>query len=90
LQILGLILAGSNFLLLDEPTNNLDIQSTNALEEALLDQAGTMLAISHDRFFLDRVCSRIIEVSDGLVKEWSGGYTYSRQNPKHGKMLTSV
>jgi ATP-binding cassette subfamily F protein 3 len=88
LQILGLILAGANFLLLDEPTNNLDIASTEALEAALMEQAGTMLAISHDRYFLDRVCTRIIEVSDGLVRDYPGGYSYYKDHPGKGTWLT--
>jgi ATP-binding cassette subfamily F protein 3 len=88
LQILGLILAGANFLLLDEPTNNLDIASTEALEAALLEQSGSMLAISHDRYFLDRVCTRIIEVDGGLVREYAGGYTWYREHPEMGTWLT--
>jgi ATP-binding cassette subfamily F protein 3 len=88
LQILGLILAGANFLLLDEPTNNLDIASTEALEAALLEQAGSLLAISHDRYFLDRVCTRIIEVNDGLVRDYPGGYTWYKEHPDKGTWLT--
>jgi len=88
LQILGLILAGANFLLLDEPTNNLDIASTEALETALLEQAGSILAISHDRYFLDRVCTRIIEVDGGLVRDYPGGYTWYREHPETGTWLT--
>jgi ATP-binding cassette subfamily F protein 3 len=88
LQILGLILAGANFLLLDEPTNNFDIASTEALEDALLDQAGTILAISHDRYFLDRICTRIIEVGDGLVRDYPGGYAVYRDMPDVGTWAT--
>ncbi|MEJ7839266.1 MAG: ABC-F family ATP-binding cassette domain-containing protein [Thermomicrobiales bacterium] len=88
LQILGLILAGANFLLLDEPTNNLDIASTEALEAALLEQAGTMLAISHDRYFLDRVCTRIVDVNDGLVRDYPGGYSFYKDHPDKGTWLT--
>jgi ATP-binding cassette subfamily F protein 3 len=88
MQILGLILAGANFLLLDEPTNNLDIASTEALEAALLEQSGSMLAISHDRYFLDRVCTRIIEVENGLVRDYPGGYGWYRDQPELGTWLT--
>jgi ATP-binding cassette subfamily F protein 3 len=88
LQILGLILAGANFLLLDEPTNNLDIASTEALEAALLEQSGSMLAISHDRYFLDRVCTRIIEIDNGLVRDYPGGYTFYKEHPGKGTWLT--
>ena len=67
LQIAILILKGANFLLLDEPTNNLDIASVETLEEALLDFPGTILSISHDRYYLDKICHRILEIDDGIV-----------------------
>jgi ATP-binding cassette subfamily F protein 3 len=75
LQIAALILTGANFLVLDEPTNNLDIASTEALEAALLDFEGTIMTISHDRYYLDRMCTRVLEVRDGLVISHSGGFT---------------
>jgi ATP-binding cassette subfamily F protein 3 len=75
LQMALLMLTGVNFLLLDEPTNNLDIASAEVLEEALDDFEGSILVISHDRYFLDRVVSRIIELDDGKINTYLGGYS---------------
>jgi ATP-binding cassette, subfamily F, member 3 len=75
LQLALLVLSGANFLLLDEPTNNLDIASAEVLENALDDFVGTVLVISHDRYFLDRTVSRILALEDGCVKEYLGGYS---------------
>ena len=63
LQLLLLMLARPNLLVLDEPTNHLDIDSVEALEAALEEFDGTVCAISHDRYFLDRVVDRIVEVA---------------------------
>ncbi|MCO6452975.1 MAG: ABC-F family ATP-binding cassette domain-containing protein [Caldilineales bacterium] len=75
LQLALLMLSGANFLLLDEPTNNLDITSTEVLEEALADFEGTVLVISHDRYFLDRVSERIVEIEDGGLVEYAGNFS---------------
>lgn len=75
LQMALMMLAGPNFLLLDEPTNNLDIPSTEVLEEALEEFEGTVLVISHDRYFLDRVVDRIVELDDGALVNYPGGYS---------------
>nr|MBA2247184.1 ABC-F family ATP-binding cassette domain-containing protein [Chloroflexia bacterium] len=88
LQVALLIAAGSNFLLLDEPTNNLDISSVEALEAALLDFSGAMLAISHDRFFLEHVCTRIIDIRDGEVRDYAGTYSFFEGHPDKGTLLT--
>ena len=58
LQLALLMLSGANFLLLDEPTNNLDIASAEVLEDALQNFEGTVLCVSHDRYFLDRMANR--------------------------------
>jgi ATP-binding cassette subfamily F protein 3 len=75
LQLLLLMLSGANLLLLDEPTNHLDIESVEALEAALEEFSGTVCVISHDRYFLDRIADRIVEVRDGGVRSYEGGWT---------------
>jgi len=75
LQLALLVLSGANFLLLDEPTNNLDIASAEVLENALDDFNGTVLVISHDRYFLDRTVRRIFALEDGSISETIGGYS---------------
>ena len=80
LQLLALVLKQPNLLLLDEPTNNLDIASSEVLESALEDFEGAILTISHDRYFLDRIVDRIVELEDGALQEYTGGYgDYVRQ-----------
>ena len=71
-----LILEKTDILLLDEPTNHLDLRATEWLEEYLLHFKGTVLAISHDRFFLDRVARRCIEINEGKAELYSGGYSF--------------
>jgi ATP-binding cassette, subfamily F, member 3 len=66
---------GANCLLLDEPTNHLDIDSIEALENALEHYDGTVIAISHDRYFLDRIADRIVVVADGTVHAYEGGWS---------------
>ncbi|MBN2148344.1 MAG: ABC-F family ATP-binding cassette domain-containing protein [Anaerolineales bacterium] len=75
LQLALLVLSGANFLLLDEPTNNLDIASAEVLEGALADFVGTVLVISHDRYFLDRTVERILALEAGRLHEYAGGYS---------------
>jgi ATP-binding cassette subfamily F protein 3 len=75
LQLALIVLSGANFLLLDEPTNNLDIRSAEILEEALEAFEGAVLAISHDRYFLDRVVDRIVELDGGSLANHIGTYS---------------
>ncbi|MBI4673273.1 MAG: ATP-binding cassette domain-containing protein [Chloroflexi bacterium] len=75
-QMAKLMLQGANLLMLDEPTNHLDIQSAEVLEEALEDYNGSLLMISHDRYFLDNVATRIVELENGRLTEYLGNYTY--------------
>ncbi len=87
LQLALLVLSGANFLLLDEPTNNLDIASAEVLENALADFNGTVLVISHDRYFLDRTVSRIIALENAHLKEYLGGYSdYAEKKEKNNKI----
>jgi ATP-binding cassette subfamily F protein 3 len=88
LQIASLILQGATFLLLDEPTNNLDLPSIEALETALLAFPGAILTISHDRYFLDTVCGRIVELEGGVVRDYPGGFGYYDAHRGTGKELT--
>ena len=71
-----LILEDTDILLLDEPTNHLDLRATEWLEEYLDKYKGTVLAISHDRWFLDRVVKRVIEIQDGKAEFYSGNYSF--------------
>ncbi len=75
LQLALVVLSGANFLLLDEPTNNLDIASAEVLEGALDDFEGTVLVISHDRYFFDRTVERLLVIEDGSLKGYLGGYS---------------
>jgi ATP-binding cassette subfamily F protein 3 len=79
LQLAKLMLSDANFLVLDEPTNNLDLPSCEVLENALDDFQGTVLAVSHDRYFLDRVVERVVELEDGALTEYAGGYSAYRE-----------
>ena len=76
LALLKLMLSKANFLLMDEPTNHLDIDSKEVLEEALIDYEGTVLVISHDRYFLNKVTNKIIELTSEGIKEYLGNYDY--------------
>ena len=75
-----------NLLLLDEPTNHLDIYSREQVEEALEEFDGTILAISHDRYFLDRIVDRIVEVRNPTLVEYAGSFSdywaKRRRSPK--------
>ncbi|MGB0153078.1 MAG: ABC-F family ATP-binding cassette domain-containing protein [Verrucomicrobiales bacterium] len=74
---------GGNFLVLDEPTNDLDLPTLRVLEEALINFSGTSLVVSHDRWFLDRVCDRVIVFEGGdLVTVNEGNYSYYLQKRK--------
>jgi ATP-binding cassette subfamily F protein 3 len=85
LQLLLLMLEGANCLLLDEPTNHLDIESVEMLESALEDFEGTAIFVSHDRYFLDRIADRILEVQDGGVRSFEGGWsTWRERRPVAG------
>ncbi len=76
LSLLKLMLSKANFLLMDEPTNHLDIDSKEVLEEAILDYEGTVFVISHDRYFLNRVTDKILELTEEGIKEYLGNYDY--------------
>ena len=74
-QLARLMLAGANCLLLDEPTNNLDIASAEVLEASLDEFPGTVIVVSHDRYFLDRIADRIFAFENGRLRIFEGGYS---------------
>ncbi|MDR2157477.1 MAG: ATP-binding cassette domain-containing protein, partial [Clostridiales Family XIII bacterium] len=76
LSLLKTLLSGANTLLLDEPTNHMDIASREAIEDALLSFTGTLLIISHDRYFLGKVPTRIVELTGGGLVNYPGNYDY--------------
>ena len=79
INLLKLMLSKSNLLLLDEPTNHLDIISREALEDAILEYDGTLMVISHDRYFLNKVIGRILELKENGVAEYLGNYNYYQE-----------
>lgn len=88
LSLLKMLLAGNNVLLLDEPTNHLDIESKEVFEEALLDFPGTILVISHDRYFLRKIPTRILELGRDGLTQFLGNYDYyteKKQEIESGK-----
>ncbi|MCL0324211.1 ATP-binding cassette domain-containing protein, partial [Escherichia coli] len=68
------IVSKANFLLLDEPTNHLDIHSVDLLVEALNKYEGTIVLVSHDRYFISRIANKIWEIEDFKIKEFKGSY----------------
>src|SRR5579885_312078 len=70
-----LTLQGSNFMVLDEPTNHLDLQSRQFLEEVLSEYEGTLLFVSHDRYFIDRLATKVLAIEDGVLIPYLGNYT---------------
>ncbi|MBW6408634.1 ABC-F family ATP-binding cassette domain-containing protein [Clostridium weizhouense] len=83
INLLKLMLSKSNLLLLDEPTNHLDIPSREALEEAILSYDGTLIVISHDRYFLNKVINRILELTETGVVDYLGNYSYYNEKKKN-------
>lgn len=82
-----IILEDNNFLVLDEPTNYLDIISLQALEEALLNTEKTMLIVSHDRAFIDKVCDYVIEIKNLKIEEFNGSYREHMENKNNKKLI---
>ena len=72
--LLRLLLHPANFLLLDEPTNHLDLRAKDVLLHALMDYTGTVVFVSHDRYFIDKLATRVFEVGDGKVEVYPGNY----------------
>ena len=72
--LLRLLLHPANFLLLDEPTNHLDLRAKDVLLNALVEYTGTVVFVSHDRYFIDKLATRVFEVGDGKVEIFPGNY----------------
>ncbi|HWS82720.1 MAG TPA: ABC-F family ATP-binding cassette domain-containing protein [Ktedonobacteraceae bacterium] len=92
-----LTLQGSNFMILDEPTNHLDLQSRQLLEEVLNEFEGTLLFVSHDRYFIDKLATKVWAIEDGMLYPYMGNYTEYRvykqciaQNVSPGKVVKPV
>ncbi len=82
LRLCSLTFEGVNFLVLDEPTNHLDIDSREVLEDTLLSFEGTLLFVSHDRYFIDKIASKIVVIENGMIKEYYGDYQYYQEEIK--------
>lgn len=76
LSLAKLMLSEANFLILDEPTNHLDIESKEVLEEALLDYPGTILFVSHDRYFINKIANQVVEMNPHQLNVYLGNYDY--------------
>jgi ATP-binding cassette subfamily F protein 3 len=76
LALLKILLTDTNLLILDEPTNHLDIKTREIFQNALLNYQGTILIVSHDRYFLDCLVDRVFELRDGICREYRGNYSY--------------
>ena len=85
-----LLRAGGNVLLLDEPTNDLDVETLRALEDALVDFAGCAVVISHDRFFLDRICTHILAFEGEAHVEWFEGNFEDYEEDKKRRLGTAA
>src|SRR6266851_4626507 len=82
LMLAKVLRRGGNVLVLDEPTNDLDLPSLRMLEEALADFDGSVLVVSHDRYFLDRICDQIVAFEDGHIFVQTGNYSYYLEKKK--------
>ena len=88
LALAKILMQESNFLILDEPTNHLDIITKELFQQALLKYSGTILIVSHDRFFLDNLITRVIEIRDGKVYDYPGNYSYFIE--KRAQLLVEI
>jgi ATP-binding cassette subfamily F protein 3 len=85
-----ILISPVNFLIMDEPTNHLDKFAREALERALLQYNGTLLLISHDRYFLDKIVNRVVEIRNGSILEYDGNYSYYLQKRGSVRILQPI
>ena len=85
LSLLKLMMSGANCLVLDEPTNHLDIESKEAFEDALTDYPGTVITVTHDRYFLNKIPDRIFELTADGIREYLGKYDYYLAKKESGE-----
>ena len=90
LAVARMLLRPANTLLLDEPTNHLDIDSKDVLLDALADFGGTLIFVSHDRYFVDRLATKIVEIADGVVTVYPGTYEEFRWRKDHPEVAASA
>ncbi len=90
LMLAKVLRRGGNVLVLDEPTNDLDLPSLRMLEEALADFDGTVLVVSHDRYFLDRICDQIVAFEEGGLFAQTGNYSYYLEKKKEREALNQA
>jgi ATPase subunit of ABC transporter with duplicated ATPase domains len=90
LRLCRLMFDESNLLILDEPTNHLDISSREALENTLLEFEGTILFISHDRYFINTLCDRLVELKEGHLTGYEGNYEYYRAKREEERAVKKV
>jgi ATP-binding cassette subfamily F protein uup len=90
LMLAKVLRRGGNVLVLDEPTNDLDLASLRMLEEALADFDGTVLVVSHDRYFLDRICDQVVAFEDGGLFVQPGNYSYYLEKKKERDALNQA
>ncbi|MGX7199838.1 ABC-F family ATP-binding cassette domain-containing protein [Enterococcus nangangensis] len=90
LALAKLAMQAENFLILDEPTNHLDIDSKEVLENALIDYEGTLLFVSHDRYFINRIASKVVELSPDGSKVYLGDYDYYLEKKQEEKEIAAL
>ena len=83
LKLFALIQDKCNFIILDEPTNHIDIYTKETLEEALKDYNGTLLFVSHDRYFINKLANKILYINNNKITEYNGNYNYFIEHKKH-------
>ena len=83
LKLFTLIQDNCNFIILDEPTNHIDISTKETLEEALKSYKGTILFVSHDRYFINKLANKVLYISDKKVTEYCGNYDYFIKHRKY-------